>query len=251
MNFYDLIAKFKYKCTDKLSLNKKDEHELNKAIAQAQQQIDILNQKKPLSPYVVGSAGIVSLFASMFISLFGTSLWLAYLALGLILTFAGYIQEQRVESYNKLKQEWYKYKTDMYQEYCKNQIEKQQLNKLYNDIERCCNYYMYLVEGTQKDQAITINLDEVFRSHCLLSTFLDKFYTGELEEYLNQSPTSRVLTEKTLQIDKKIADAKREKELHVVGREERPRHRRATRFHNPEETTNYQDTIPAYLKRRA
>ena len=104
MNFYDLIAKFKYKCLDKLSLNKTDENELNKAITLAQQQIDILNQKKPLSPYVVGSAGIVSLFASMFISVFGTNLWIAYLALGLLLTFAGYIQEQRVESYNKLKQ---------------------------------------------------------------------------------------------------------------------------------------------------
>lgn len=250
MNFYDLIAKFKYKCLDKLSLNKTDEHELNKAITLAQQQIDILNQKKPLSPYVVGSAGIVSLFASMFISVFGTNLWIAYLALGLLLTFAGYIQEQRVESYNKLKQEWYKYKTDMYQEYCKNQIEKNYLNKLYNDVERCCNYYVYLVESTQKDIPITINLDEVFRSHCLLSTFLDKFYTGELEEYLKQSPTSRVLAEKTLQIDKKISDAKRAKELHIVG-EQQPRRRRVNRFHNPEETTNYQDTIPQYLKRRA
>ena len=132
------------------------ENELNKAITLAQQQIDMLNQKKPLSPYVVGSAGIVSLFASMFISVFGTNLWIAYLALGLLLTFAGYIQEQRVESYNKLKQEWYKYKTDMYQEYCKNQIEKNYLNKLYNDVERCCNYYMYLVESTQKDIPITI-----------------------------------------------------------------------------------------------
>ena len=96
-----------------------------------------------------------------------------------------------------------------YQEYCKNQIEKNHLNKLYNDIERCCNYYMYLVEGTQKDIPITINLDEVFRSHCLLSSFLDKFYSGELESYLKQSPTNRVILEKTFDIDKKIADAKR------------------------------------------
>ena len=250
MNFYDLIAKFKYKCLDKISLNKMDEHELNKAIAQAQQQINILNQTKPLSPYIIGCAGLASIFAAMFISLFGTSIWLAYLALGLILTFGGYIQEQRVESHNKLKQEWYKYKTDMYQEYCKNQIEKNHLNKLYNDIERCCNYYMYLVEGTQKDIPITINLDEVFRSHCLLSSFLDKFYSGELESYLKQSPTNRVILEKTFDIDKKIADAKRAKELHIVG-EQQPRRRRATRFHNPEETTNYQDTIPQYLKRRA
>lgn len=250
MNFYDLIAKFKYKCLDKISLNKMDEHELNKAIAQAQQQINILNQTKPLSPYIIGCAGVVNIFAAMFISLFGTSIWLAYLALGLILTFGGYIQEQRVESHNKLKQEWYKYKTDMYQEYCKNQIEKNHLNKLYNDIERCCNYYMYLVEGTQKDIPITINLDEVFRSYCLLSSFLDKFYSGELESYLKQSPTNRVILEKTFDIDKKIADAKREKELHIVG-EKQPRRRRATRFHNPEETTNYQDTIPQYLKRRA
>lgn len=250
MDFYDLIAKFKYKCLSKLDLNKKDEHELKKAIEQAQQQINILNQKQPLSPYIAGCGGIVSLFAAMFISLFGTNLWIAYLFLGLILTLAGYIQEQRVESYNKLKQEWYKYKTDIYQEYCKNQIQNQYLNKLYNDIERCCNYYIYLVEGTAKDQKITINLDEVFRSHCLLSSFLDKFYTGELEEYLKQSPTNRVITEKTLHVDKKISDAKREKELAVVGTEGTPRRRR-TRFHNPELVQSCNDTIPEYLKRRA
>ena len=251
MNFYDFIAKFKYKCQNNLQDNIKDEHEIQKAINQAKEQISILNQTQPMSPYITGSCGVASLFVSMFISVFGTNLWMIYLAIGILLSAAGYIQEKRVESHNKLKQEWYKYSQDIHQELFKNQHKKQHIEKLLKDIERCCNYYMYLVENTDKDKPITINIDEVLRSQCLLSTFLDKFYTEELEEFQQLTPTNQVLNQKTNQIDRKIYDAKREKELHIVGTEERPRHRRATRFHQPEETTEYQDTIPFYLKRKA
>lgn len=204
MNFYDLIAKFKYICNNELEQNRTDSNELTKAINQAQSYISYLNSKYHISPYIAGCAGIGLLFCALFTYAFESIIWLALAILGGLLTTLGYYQEKKQDEFKSNKQMWYKYCTDLNMELNQVRIEEQHLKSLLNDVQTCCNYYIYLVDEVSKSLPIDIDLQEVLESGCLLSTYLDKFYTGNLEEFRKLANCDKKTKEKTNRIYERI-----------------------------------------------
>ena len=204
MNFYDLIAKFKYMCSNELEQNRTDSNELTTAINQAQSYISYLNSKYHISPYIAGCAGISLMFCSMFTYMFESLLWIGLLISGVTLSAVGYFQEKAQDQFKLHKQKWYKYCTDLNTELNQVRIEEQHLKSLLNDVQTCCNYYMYLVDEASKSLPIDIDLQEVLESGCLLSTYLDNFYTGNLEEFRKLANCDKKTKEKTNRIYERI-----------------------------------------------
>ncbi len=226
MNFYDLIAKYKYTCNKKLEENTLLQEELQEELNTARQYINNLNSQLRMSPFIAGCAGVSMLFASMFISFFGTYIWIITAIIGTLLTAIGYLQEQSNESFEKHKKEWYNYYSSLSEENALAKVEEQNLKFLLKDVITCCNYYMYLVNEEQQKIPINIDIEEVIESTCLLSTYLDKFYTQELEEFQKLSSKEKRQQERQINIIRKINEAKNPKSEEGIPLTERTHRRR-------------------------
>lgn len=204
MNFYDLIAKYKYLSNNKLEENRATSNDITMAINDMKGYLNYLASKPRISPYIAGCSGISMFFCAMFTYLFGLELWIIFVALGTILTGIGYYQEKKQEDFKQHKMDVYKYFTDLNGELNNVRLEEQYLKSLVNDVRTCCNYYLYLVDDATKSLPVDIDLEEVFESKCLLSTFLDKFYTGKLEDFKKLPSYEKKYAERTNRIYARI-----------------------------------------------
>lgn len=208
MNFYDLIAKYKYICNKQLEENREDSNELTLEINEANRYISYLNSQHHISPFISGCAGVSLLFGSMFVYLFETLVWLPMAISGIIFSAIGCHQEKKIEELKKHKQEWYKYYTSLNSELTKVKIEEKHIRAMLKDVETCCNYYMYLLSEEEQKRPITIDLEDVLDSNCLLSTFLDEFYQGNLEDFLKLPNCDKKVKERLNKIQRRINQVK-------------------------------------------
>lgn len=239
MNFYDLIARYKFICNKKLDENRFKSNEVTREFNQAKVYLDYLNNKLQISPFVAGCAGVSMLFVAMVTSLFNSLLWIALFVGGVTFSGIGVIQEKKQAEFNKHKEEWFKYYCRLNSELNVVKIEEQNIKAMLNDVITCCNYYMYLVDEASKELPIDIDIKEVMESKCLLSTYLDKFYKGELEEFRQLSISDKKREERTNCINRRLKEVIQSNE----GVTEQPRRRRRLeRLHGitPEESTTYQ-----------
>lgn len=247
MNFYDLIAKYKYMCNNELEANREDNNELTRGINEAKNYIAYLNSKFQVSPYLAGCSGIALIFCAMFTYFFESALSAGLFLSGVALSGIAVAQERAQERFQQHKQEWYKYYTDLNSDLIQVRLEEVHIKSLLNDVNTCCNYYMYLVDEASKSLPINIDVEEVIKSNCLLSTYLDKFYKGELEEFRKLAPSEKKRQERTNRIYERI-NAKR----YPSGEEPQislHRRRRQRRIYDEEQQKILQ--FPTQLKRRA
>lgn len=244
MNFYDLIAKYKFLCNKKLDSNRINKNEITRELNEAKLYLDYLNSKRHISPFIAGCAGMAMLFVAMITSLFNTLLWVGLLAGGITFAGIGYFQEKKQEEFSRHKQEWYKHYSRLNSDLNQLRIEEQALKAMIYDVTTCCNYYMYLLEEQQKEIPITLDLNEVFDSNCLLSTYLDKFYTGDLDNFRKLSNWDKKYQERTSTIHRRIKEAKQSNGEII---ESQPRRRRAQRFH--EQQVEVPLSYPTYQRR--
>jgi hypothetical protein len=223
MNFYDLIAKYKFQCNKKLENNRTQSNELTSEINETYQYIQYLNNKLHISPFIAGCTGVSFLFAALVVAAFGSLLWALFLVIGITLSGIGCHQEKKQEEFLMHKKEWYSYYSKLNSKLNSLRIEEQKIKKMINDVPTCCNYYMYLIDEISKEINIPININEVINSGCLLSTYIDKFYLGELEEFRKLSTSDKRYQENTNNIHRRIKEAKNNNN---IIEEEKPQRRR-------------------------
>lgn len=242
MKFNDYIRSFMNECNIRINNNKTEHERIEKEMAQVNKQLksmDNLFHKPiplPLTVGLIGGSGIGLLAALAF----QTPLWILYVITTLLFTIIGLVNEtfakNREEDKIFLNQEL----RDLYREYSANQHEKAHLLSLLNNLNECYNYYIYLVEDNKKNLPVNMRLQAVFNSNCMLSTFLHKYYNGELQEFLNLPEQEKLRQEAHLRLNEKIFNAKRNasEELEIVPKRRR---RRSAVYYSltPEETYTF------------
>lgn len=242
MKFYDYIRSFNNECNVRLKINKEEREQIEKDLAQVNKELKSMDKffhkpmPLPLTAGLMGGSGMGLLAALAF----QTPLWIPLLVITLLFTVLGLLNESFAKHQDEdriiLNQEL----RELYREYSANQNEKAHLLSLVNNLNQCFDYYKYLVEENQKDLPINMRLQAIFNSKCMLSTFLHKYYNGELQDFLNLTEYEKLRQEAHLRLNDKIFNAKRNnsEELEIVPRRRR---RRSAAYYNlpPEEVYTF------------
>lgn len=242
MKFYDYIRSFNNECNVRLKNNKEERARIERDLAQVSRELKSMDKffHKPmplaLTGGLMGGSGMGLLAALAF----QTPLWIPLLVITILFTILGLVNESFAKHQEEdrifLNQEL----RELHRELGAIQNEKAHLLSLVNNISQCFDYYKYLVDENQKDLPINMRLQAVFNSKCMLSTFLHKYYNGELQEFLNLTEYEKLRQEAHLRLNDKIFNAKRE-ESDIVEFTPRRRRRRSDVYYNlpPEEVFTF------------
>lgn len=242
MKFYDYIRSFNTECNRRLNNNRIEHDRIEKDMAKVNKELKNMDKffhkpmPLPLTVGLIGGSGMGFLAALAF----QTPLWVLYIILTLIFTIIGLANETFAKNQDEdrifLNQEL----RELYGEYSANQRERAHLLSLVNNLNECHNYYTYVLEESKKELPINMRLQVVFNSNCMLSTFLYKYYNGELQEFLNLNEPDKLRQEAHLRLNDKIFNAKRA-QSDIVEFTPRRHRRRSSEYYNlpPEEVHTF------------
>lgn len=226
MKFYDFIANFKFECNKYLKINEQYQNETQQDINEIIEKIEYMKSiaGRPFPSLITGSISIAAFIATFFCLIFQTKLWIIFSSVFAIFTPIAIINEKLEEEHKKEIEKTEELLRSLYDEKHRYIVAKRHLLSLINDIPTCCNYYAYVMNNTEIP--ITINIKDVLNSFCMLSTFLDKFYTNELDSFLRLSTNEKIINEKLTKVRDKILIARNNQQENYNFSSYQPKRRR-------------------------
>ncbi len=232
MNFFSYIRTFKNECNSRLTdINIKD-FELQRDIERVKKELRTVNGTLGtiLPDWIFMGLSGGSMIGLLFAGIFAVPFWYLYLIGAVLFGLLGILNEEFAK--NKEDERFFLNQelNELYRQESVNNRNKKHIISLLGNVYQCLNYYQYMLDDSQKNIGITIRPQTVIDSGCMLSTFLDQFYKGTINEFLSLTKTEKQKVETTSRLSNQIYIARNESIKDYIP-EQPKRRRRMERIH--------------------
>lgn len=207
MKFNEFIVNYKKEC---LKLLKEEETKIDKLNEEKQRingQLQSRYKKRPASGIIPLVLGLISLVLTFLTNFATISIWPVFLISSIVTITIGTAMDYIRKNYDDKTTSIFKELENNKNNAFELDKEKRRIERLLSDIEKCCEYYLYVVKE-EKEKEINLDINIITRDYCRLSTFLDKLFTGNINEFLNLPQYQRILADNRSEVEQKIIEAK-------------------------------------------
>lgn len=208
MKFNEFIVNYKKEC---LKLLKEEETKIDKLNEEKQRingQLQSRYKKRPASGIIPLVLGLISLVLTFLTNFATISIWPVFLISSIVTITIGTAMDYIRKNYDDKTTSIFKELENNKNNAFELDKEKRRIERLLSDIEKCCEYYLYVVKEEEKEKEINLDINIITRDYCRLSTFLDKLYNGNINEFLNLPQYQRILADNRSEVEQKIIEAK-------------------------------------------
>lgn len=184
MNYNEFINTFKQYCLEDLDYYKKERNLICAEIDQVRDELQELYRKRPISAMYAGCVATATMISAFLSSFFDHKIGLILGGVTVVTGALGLLQEKRGEKHQEIINSTDKYWRDLHVDYDNFTSAMNHCKSLLYDISRCNGLYLYTLTEEQQRLPINIDIDETLKSRCHLSTFLDQYYNGKYEEFM-------------------------------------------------------------------
>lgn len=213
MKFEEFIVNYKKECLRLLKEEAKEISDLNQEEQLLNTELQSRYKKRPVSGIIPLVLGLISLVLTFLTNLATLPIWPVFLVSSIATITIGTAMDYIRNNYDKKTGNIYKDLENSKNNLFEADKEKRRIERLLADIEKCCDYYIHVVKEEDKEKDINLDISVVTRDYCRLSTFLDKLFTGNINEFLNLPQYQRIIADQRSEVEQKIITAKKEEKI--------------------------------------